>query len=317
MDDLTKVLVTCPPMLGMIDRFIPIFEKYKISATTPDVIQSFTEKELIDILPSHDGWIIGDDPATRPVVEAGVKGKFRAAVRWGIGVDNVDFGAFRDHSVPIANTPGVFGKEVADMAVGYVIALARETFSIDRMVRTGTWHKPRGISLDGKKVALVGYGNIGANIAKRLVALDMDVSVYDPYVLPDKSIEGVQIKEWPTGVEQSDFIVLSCPLSEETHHLIDMDLLNTKVKKGVRVINVSRGGLIEQAALENALKSGLIHSVALDVYEVEPLSNNSYLKQHPLCILGSHNSSNTVEAVERASQSAIRILSGFLNLSVD
>ncbi|MEJ2065806.1 MAG: NAD(P)-dependent oxidoreductase, partial [Reinekea sp.] len=168
-----KILVTCPPMLGMIDTFKPLFEEKGIELSAPKVVQTLSVDELKEIVPQHDGWIIGDDPATREVFEAGSKGKLKAAVKWGIGVDNVDFQACKDFNIPIINTPNMFGGEVADIAVGYVIALARETFEIDRGVRNGKWDKPRGISLSGKTVAVVGFGDIGKSTAKRLLAADM------------------------------------------------------------------------------------------------------------------------------------------------
>ena len=114
------------------------------------VTQTLSETELIELLPQFDGWIIGDDPATQQVFEAGLRGSLKAAVKWGIGVDNVDFRACEALGIPITNTPGMFGGEVADVAVGYVIALARHTVEIDRSVREGSWPKPRGLSLAGR-----------------------------------------------------------------------------------------------------------------------------------------------------------------------
>src|SRR3546814_10081018 len=135
---------------------------------------------MVDLLPQYEGWIIGDDPATRRVVEAGKAGRLKAAVKWGIGVDNVDFAACKDLDIPIVNTPNMFGGEVADVAVGYVIGLARQLFQIDRGIRAGEWPKPAGMSLAGKRVALVGFGDIGRSTARRLAAFDMPIIAYDP-----------------------------------------------------------------------------------------------------------------------------------------
>ena len=153
-----KILVTCPPMLGMIDSFKPLFEGHGWQVTAPKVVQTLSVAELTELVPQHDGWIIGDDPATRAVFEAGKFGHLKAAVKWGIGIDNVDVSACEDLEIPITNTPNMFGAEVADIAMGYVIALARETFQIDDGVRQGQWPKPRGISLSGKTVALAARG---------------------------------------------------------------------------------------------------------------------------------------------------------------
>ena len=147
-----KVLVTCPPMLGMLDSFGDTFKQLGVEITAPNVVQTLTVDELKLLVPKHDGWIIGDDPATRSVFEAGKRGSLRAAVKWGIGTDNVDFSACEDLGISIVNTPNMFGTEVADIAMGYIIGLARETFQIDRGVRAGFWPKPSGISLAGNQL---------------------------------------------------------------------------------------------------------------------------------------------------------------------
>ena len=307
-----KILVTCPPMLGMIESFSSIFKKYDLEVTVPKVIQVLSVAELEDLVPQHDGWIIGDDPATRSVFEAGKRGNLRAAVKWGIGVDNVDFLACKDLNISIINTPNMFGAEVADIAMGYVIGLARETFQIDRGVRDGNWPKFNGISLSGKSVALIGYGDVGKNAAKRMLASDMKVVVYDPYSNPDNPNSHLQQEEWPRRIEEADFIVITCSLTESSKHMIDAELLK-KVKPGVRIVNVGRGPVIDEIALESALRSDIVYSAALDVFEIEPLPMDSYLREHPRCIFGSHNASNTADAVLRTSNIAIEKLMEFLN----
>ena len=308
-----KILVTCPPMLGMIDSFRHIFEEKKIELSTPNVVQTLSVEELKEIVPQHDGWIIGDDPATREVFEAGKTGNLKAAVKWGIGVDNVDFDACKDLNIPIINTPDMFGREVADIAIGYVIALARETFEIDRAVRDGKWIKPRGISLSGKKVALVGFGDIGQNTAKRLLAQDMSIIAYDPFAENNPNMLEVEREVWPNRIEEADFIVVTCSLTKSSFHMVNADIFK-QAKDGIRVVNVGRGPIIDEASLEAALKSGKVHSAALDVFEVEPLPIDSYLRTHNHCIFGSHNASNTADAVERSSHMAIDKLFNFLNV---
>ena len=308
-----KILVTCPPMLGMIDSFRYIFKEKGIELSAPNVVQTLSVEELKKIVPQHDGWIIGDDPATREVFEAGKAGNLKAAVKWGIGVDNVDFDACKDLDIPIINTPDMFGREVADIATGYVIALARETFEIDRAVRDGEWIKPRGISLSGKKVALVGFGDIGQSTAKRLLALDMNVIAYDPFADNSSNLPEVEREVWPNRVEEADFMVVTCSLTKSSYHMVNADIFK-QVKDGVRIVNVGRGPIIDEKSLEDALKSGKVYSAALDVFEVEPLPIDSYLRTHPHCVFGSHNASNTADAVEHTSHIAIDKLFNFLKI---
>ena len=309
-----KILVTCPPMLGMIESFAPIFARYGAEVTAPKVVQTLSVEELKSIVPLHDGWIIGDDPATREVFATAKSGRLKAAVKWGIGVDNVDFAACKEFGIPITNTPNMFGGEVADIALGYVIALARETFQIDDGVRRGQWPKPRGVSLAGKTVALVGFGDIGKNTAKRLLACGMEVIAHDPVAPNSDELVAVQRAEWPNRIEEADFVVMTCALTASSRHLLNADVLN-QMKNGVRIVNVGRGPLIDEPALEAALKSGKVYSAALDVFEVEPLPSDSYLRTHPRCIFGSHNASNTVDAVKRTSEIAISRLMGYLGVN--
>lgn len=311
-----KILVTCPPMLGMIDSFRPLFAEHGVELTAAKVVQTLSVPELIELVPQYDGWIIGDDPANREVFTAGKAGKLKAAVKWGIGVDNVDFAACKDLGIPITNTPNMFGGEVADIAVGYVIALARETFEIDRGVRAGQWPKPCGISLTGKTVALVGFGDIGKNTAKRLLAADMKVISYDPYAKPVLELAAVQMAPWPQRLEEADFIVINCALTGSSYHMLNTDVLD-KAKQGVRVINVGRGPVIDEVALVAALQSGKVYSAALDVFEEEPLPMQSYLRTHPRCVFGSHNASNTADAVIRTSEIAIEKLMEFFVTAVN
>ena len=308
-----KVLVTCPPMLGRIDSFLPFFERHDVKVTVPHVVQKLSVGELKELVPQHDGWIIGDDPVTREVLAAGRACQLKAAVKWGIGVDNIDFKACKELGISIANTPNVFGREVADMAMGYIIALARETFQIDAGVRQGRWPKPHGISLSDKTVALVGFGDIGKNAAKRLLAANMKVIAYDPIAPNSSELTTVERADWPDRIDEADFLLVTCSLTTSSYHMVNAEIL-TRAKDGIRVINVGRGPVIDEKALEIGLQSGKVYSAALDVFEIEPLPQESYLRLHPRCIFGSHNASNTIDAVDRTSRLAIDKLFKFLEV---
>lgn len=307
-----NVIVTCPPMLGLLDQYHDKAKELGIRLHRANVTQTLTEDELCDLVPNYDGWIIGDDPATRKVFETAKSGKLTAAVKWGIGVDNVDFNACKELDIPITNTPNMFGEEVADIATAYVISLARELFAIDRGVRSGEWPKPPGISLRGRTVGIVGFGDIGTATAKRMLALGLNVIVYDPYSTKNTKFNEVELVSWPSKVETLDFLVFTCSLNDDNYHMLDCDVIN-QCKQGVRIINVARGALIDEDALCVALESGHVHSAALDVFEIEPLDSKHPLRGFNRCIFGSHNGSNTFDAVSRASINAIISLSKLLN----
>jgi D-3-phosphoglycerate dehydrogenase len=312
-----RILITCPPMLGRIDDFRPLFEKKGIELVTPKVVQILSQDELVQLVPEVDGWIIGDDPATERVFTAGKNGRLKAAVKWGVGVDNVDFAACAKLGLPVTNTPLMFGAEVADIAITYVIGLARQTYWIDRQVRAGHWPKPAGISLSGRTAALLGFGDIGKATASRLLALGLKVQVYDPLAPHSLSDEtNYNFLNYPEGLGAADFVVVTASLTPSSRHMVN-DQTIAMMKDGVRIVNVSRGPVIDEQALIRGLASGKVHSAALDVFEVEPLPADSPLRGFEQSIFGTHNGSNTVDAVRRASKQAVKYLFDFLQIPLE
>ncbi len=308
-----KILLTCPPMIGLVQEFRPVIEARDATLFVPDFTQTMSEAELLDLVPDFDGWIIGDDPATAAVAKAGAAGHLRAAVKWGVGIDNVDFEGFGAANVPVTNTPGVFGREVADVALAYVLGLARETYRIDREIRSDNgWPKPAGISLWNKSAVIIGFGDIGKATARRLHAFDLEVSAIDPAYDVGSASDGTDIVSWPDGIADKDFVIATVPLNTATHHMINRKTLAV-MKPGVRFINVSRGPVVDETALLEALESDHVHSAALEVFEEEPLPPASPLRAFPRCIFGSHNASNTADAVRHVSTLAIETLFNFLD----
>lgn len=299
-------------MLGQFHKFIEPARKLGVELVAAETTQILSEEELISILPEYDGWIIGDDPATKRVFEAGASGNLKAAVKWGIGVDNVDFDACKTLNIPIINTPNMFGGEVADVAIALTLGLARQTYFIDRGVRAGDWPKPAGISVAGKHIGVVGFGDIGRNVVKRLSGFDVTVTVYDPGIEGNQGFDFVERAVFPAALEKCDFLVFTCALNKHNFHMLNTETLRL-MKPGSRVVNVARGPLIDEEALVAALQSGHVSAAALDVFEVEPLPKNSPLRDMPQCIFGSHNGSNTIEGVDRATFKALEEIAGFLS----
>ena len=308
-----KVLVTCPPMLNRLQHYSDYAAKRDIELVPAKTTQVLSEAELKALLPDYVGWIIGDDPATRDVFETARRGQLRACIKWGVGTDNVDFQACRDLGIPVSNTPGVFGNEVADLAISFITGLARQSYLIDRSIRTGAeWPKPAGRSLHETSGLVVGYGDIGRQTATRMAACGMTLSVVDPAYQPTAATDYPDI-DWERGdLSQFDYLVFTAPLNPSTHHMFNHDTL-ARIKEGVYVVNVGRGPVIMEEALFEGLRAGRIAAAALDVFEVEPLPQNSDLRQFPQCIFGSHNGSNTIEAVDRVSQLAIDKICGYLS----
>ncbi len=303
-----KVFISCPPMLAEQEQIHELAEQFNLEAICADVVQTLTEQELSEVLPTCDGWIAGDDPGTRRVLTAGRSGSLSAVIKWGVGVDNIDQVAAADLGLGFANTPGMFNHEVADLAYGYLINLVRHIRSIDQSVRSGGWIKPQGTSLHGKTAGVVGLGNIGQEIIRRLNVSGVSVIGYDPYAKPHENYE---IAEWPARLEECDFLLLCCALTEDNRHLINEQALSA-AKEGLYLVNVSRGPLVDQAALLAALQSGRIAGAALDVFEQEPPATDDPLLRFDNCVFGSHNASNTREAVRATNARAMELLHGLL-----
>ena len=312
MANLKRVLVTCPPMLGRLEQFLAPARALGLQLEPAATTQVLPELELVRILKGYEGWIIGDDPATRQVFEAARAAGLKAAVKWGIGVDNVDFDACRELGIPIANTPNMFGGEVGDVALAYILGLARQTYYIDREIRRGGWPKPAGMSMAGKTVGIVGFGDIGYHTAQRLSGFEVEVIAWDPGVDGNRGLGFVSRAAWPERLGEVDFLVFTCSLNAHNRHMLNAQTL-ALLKPGTRVVNVARGPLIDEAALLQALQSGQVAAAALDVFETEPLPEDSALRDLPQCVFGSHNSSNTAEGVARASREALRLMAKFLH----
>ena len=324
---MNRILLTCPPMINQSKRYDELYKKHNLEIVIPNFTQTLTEDELCDLLPNFDGWIIGDDPATRRVFEAGIKGKLKAAVKWGVGVDNVDFEACKELNIPIDNIPGVFGEEVSDVALGYLLCLTRGLHLINKKHENNEWYKPSGNTLTNKKVCLVGFGDIGRCVARKLLAFNLDVHVSDPgFIYQDDKIvckynknlsinpilQNVKLDNLDNCIKDTDYIISTCPLNKFTHHLINKENI-LKSKKGVKIINVGRGPVICEKSVIELLEEGFIDSVGFDVFEEEPLSKDNKLRNFKKNIFGSHNGSNTIEAVDRVSKIAVEKICKFLS----
>lgn len=299
-----RVLISCPQLQGTIAAHKARFDEQEIDLVIPPVVQQLSEDELIALLPGIDGVVVGDDPITERVLDAG--DRLQVISKWGVGIDNIDLAAARERGVKVTNTPNVFGGEVADVVIGYLILLARQLHLVDGAVRGGQWFKPQGLSLAGRTMGVVGLGDIGRSVVKRAVAMEM--RVLGAEVLADRAAAartfGADVVPMPVLLQESDVISLNCPLTPENRHMIDAAAL-TSMKTGAWVINTARGGLIDEEALAVALDEGRLAGAALDVFETEPLPADSPLRRLDNVILGSHNSSNTAEAVYRTSVRAI------------
>ena len=299
-----RVLITCRQMQNCLDEFRSRFDRAGIEIDTPEVVQQPTEDELIATIGNYDGMIAGDDPLSRRVLEHATRMKIIA--KWGVGVDGIDKAAAAELGIEVTNTPAVFGDDVADVAGGYLVLLARQLHVIHDSVTAGGWHKHEGRRLAGSRLGVVALGSIGQAVARRGLGFGMTVAAADVAAQAAEVASGlgVELLELDDLFARSDYLVLCCPLTEETRHLVNARTLGL-MQPGSYLVNVARGPVVDESALVAALESGHIEAAALDVFETEPLAPDNPLRQFTNCVFGSHNASNTREGVLDASAKAV------------
>ena len=295
-----RALLACPHLQRELPRFASRFRDLGVEVETPEVDQQLNEQWLLDNIERFDGVVAGDDPFTAAVLARAKR--LRVIAKWGIGVDNIDLDAAKAMGIRVINTPGQLSAEVAEVTIGYMVMLARHLHKIDAAVRAGDWAQIRGSTLAGKTLGVIGLGAIGRAVARRALGMEMQVLGYDPYA-DQSAIEALGVELVPLSrlLADADYISLNCNLTPENFHLIDAKAL-AAMKQGVFLINTSRGPLVDERALIQALASGRLAGVALDVFEEEPLSALSPLRRFENCIFGAHNCSNTQEAVARINE---------------
>lgn len=310
-----RVVITCRQLARDLDVVQPVFDQLGIEIYCPPVVQHLAGDELVAALDGAVGVIAGDDLISEEVMERCPD--LRAIAKWGIGIDGIDLGAADRSGIAVTNTPNAFNDEVADVTMGYLVVMARQLHAVDRGVRGGGWPKPLGTSLAGRTVGIVGLGGIGRAVARRALAMGMTAVGMDPSPESRLLAEAVGVQPVPMTelLERSLVVTLSCPLTPDTFHLMDAAAF-ARLCPGSYLVNTSRGPVVDEAALVDALHAGILIGAALDVFEVEPLPPESPLRQFDQVVFGSHNASNTREAGQRTHWRAVRNLVESLGLEM-
>ncbi len=268
--------------------------------------------KLIEVIGQYDGLAIRSaTKVTEKVLQAATN--LKVIGRAGIGVDNVDIPAATGRGVIVMNTP--FGNSIttAEHAISLMLALARQIPEADASTRASKWEKSRfmGVEVTNKTLGLIGCGNIGSIVADRAQGLRMRVIAFDPFLTPERALDlGVEKVELDELLARADFITLHTPLIDATRNILDAKAL-AKTKKGVRIVNCARGGLVDEAALKDALESGQVAGAALDVFMEEPAKDNP-LFDVPNVICTPHLGASTTEAQENVALQVAEQISAYL-----
>lgn len=274
--------------------------------------QFVKKHELLEVIDQYDGIICSDDELDAEVLQKGKK--LKVISKWGVGIDSIDQVEAKKLGIKVCNSPGAFSEACANITMGMIISLARQMVVANDSMKSGHWEKFQGISLRGKKLGLIGFGNIGKEVAKRAHAFDMELYCNDLNQVPADlvTLYNLKVVEKDFIYKNCDFISLHVPLSKDTFHLISKREFEL-MKSEAYVINTSRGPVIEEKALLWALVNKKIAGAGLDVFEFEPVEAVNPLLKFPNCLMSAHNSYNTREAVDYVHQNTINNLIRGLN----
>jgi D-3-phosphoglycerate dehydrogenase len=271
-----------------------------------DVRDDITSGELETAIVDYEAMVVRSRTQVRqPLIDRAAR--LRLIIRAGVGLDNIDVEYAESKGVAVRNTPAASTNAVAELTVGYLFALARQIPLATASMKAGRWEKKafsKGTELAGKTLGVVGCGRIGTLVGQKAAALGMEVLGTDPYVTAfDSCMAGTERDEL---LRRSDFITLHVPHTSETHHLIDEQAI-AKMKDGVCIVNCGRGGILDEAALYDAIVSGKVAGAALDVFEDEKEERGQRLMALEQVIGSPHIGAGTAEAKARVGEEVARI----------
>jgi D-3-phosphoglycerate dehydrogenase len=289
-----KVLITD----GLSEKGIAILSSAAQVDNKPDI----SADDLLKVAGEYDALVVrGRTKVTPAVFDAATR--LKVVGRAGVGVDNIDLTAARSHGVTVVNAPKSTSLAVAELAVAMMFALARNVPKADSTMKQGQWIKKQleGIELTGKTLGIVGMGNIGTFLAQRAAALGMKVVGYDTLVTPlEINKRGAESVGLPELYAKADFISFHLPLTPESKGMVNGQAF-AQMKRGVRIVDAARGGIIDETALLAALESGQVAAAALDVFATEPPGLTA-LVAHPNVVATPHIGAQTEEAQDRAAE---------------
>jgi D-3-phosphoglycerate dehydrogenase len=280
--------------------------------------------ELLKIIPEYSALVVRSQTKVGADVIAAAA-KLKAIGRAGVGVDNVDVDAATQRGIVVMNTPGGNTVSTAEHAFSLLVSMSRKIPQADASVKSGKWDRKsfEGTELNGKTLAVLGMGRIGTEVAKRALAFGMRVLAYDPYLSEARarSLQVELVENLDDAIPEADFFTMHMPLTDETRHMLNAERLG-RMKKGARIVNCARGGLVDEAALAEHLASGHLAGAALDVFETEPPPPDSPLRKLPNIVFTPHLGASTAEAqesvgIEIAHTIRAALLDGTINNAVN
>jgi len=281
----------------------------------PEVKERLEENELLRLAGRFDGVVCGDDQFTAQVLDACMP-RLKVISKWGTGVDSIDVSHAAHLGIQVFRTPNAFTLPVADTVLGYILAFARRGPWMDQAMKAGQWEKLPGRSLSECTLGVIGVGNIGKAVLRRAHAFGMRLLGNDIVEIPIDFVKEYRVTmvDLATLLKEADFVSLNCDLNPSSYHLINRKTL-ALMKPSAVLINTARGAVVEEPDLIIALREGKIAGAALDVFEHEPLPENSPLRTMPQVMLAPHNANSSPSAWERVHRNTLRNL--FIGLGLE
>lgn len=310
-----RVLISAPYFIPVYERFADYFTQSGLTVEIAKVVERLSEEELLPYAGEIDGVISGDDRFNESVLEA-FSPRLKVISKWGTGIDSIDQGAAKRLGTQIFNTPDAFIDAVADSVLAYILAFARQLPWMDDRLKAGEWEKIPSVALHECTLGVIGVGRIGKAVLHRAHAFGMNLLGNDILEINADFIKTYELEMTSLMdlLERSDYVSINCDLNPTSRHLIDQIAL-TRMKKSSVLINTARGPVVEEEALIKALQSGEIAGAGLDVFEDEPLPDNSPLRSMNEVLLGSHNANSSPSAWERVHRNTLRNL--FIGLGLE
>ena len=293
-----NILITAFPFVNEYKKLRKLFKKHNFNIKVIKTSQYLKEKDLIKVVENIDGILCGDDEINENVLKKA--NKLKVLSKWGTGIDSIDLETCKKLKIKVFNTPGAFTESVATQALAFILNFNRKILENDNNIKKGIWNKFEGVTLVGKKIGIIGLGNIGLRIAELLLPFKSKIFGNDIKKINNKKLKKLKVNTKSKNYiyKNCDIIIIATDLNTSTRYLINKKTLKL-IRKKPLLVNIARGPIVNEQALILLLEKKIIAGACLDVFEKEPLPLKSKLRKFKNVIFTSHNAFNTVEEVNK------------------
>lgn len=302
-----KVLISAPYMHKEKEKILHMLKEYSFDVDWIPVEERLEEEDLLPVISKYDGILCGDDRITEKVIDAATN--LKVIVKWGTGIDSINAEYAASKGIQVKRTPNAFTEPVADTTIGLMLNEVRGLFRNNTVVKEGKWEKPQGYTLREKVVGIIGFGDIGQAVARRLIPFGPKVLVNDVKALDDELCDSLNVQKASKEeiYETCDIITIHTDLNPSTQYLLNKETFS-HMKKKPYVINTARGPLIKEEDLIEALQSGTIVGIGMDVFEFEPLAVNNLLRSMENVTASCHNSNSSPQCWDKVHHNSLQMM---------